>query len=306
MDSPKIDFKASYSPKLILAGEHAVVHGFGAIAMPLNANMSLSIDIERGSIASFIPDTIQKILEKFVKERELLAEFRNKFHLDIKSSIPISAGLGSSAAFSAAVSDLIFFIKNGFEVKEIAKIDRLRLANEIEKEFHKTPSGIDVTTVIENKMIFFKSIENHDEIPNNTTDLFATILNTGPRNCLTKDAIAALHLEKNYPLFKTIGEISEELRHAFQIADYKMIAELLNENHKILTFLGCVTEKMQEAVEFLISNGAIAAKMTGAGFGGSVFGIFRFAKNKIHTHLKQHKAIISALQNPYPVKELQV
>jgi len=301
MNDAKIDFKASYSPKLILAGEHAVVYGFGAIAVPLNANMSICIDIDRGNSPS-IHVTLQKILEKFVTEKELLAEFLNKFHFEIKSSIPISAGLGSSAAFSASVSDLIFFIKNGFEVMEIAKIDKIRLANEIEKEFHKTPSGIDVTTVIENKMIFFKSIENYEEIPNNTTDLFIAVLNTGPRNRLTKDAIASLHLEKNYSLFKVIGEISEELRHALQIADYKMIAELLNENHKILTFLGCVTEKMQEAVEFLHSNGAIAAKMTGAGFGGSVFGVFRSSQKQTYTHLKQHKAIISALQNPYPVK----
>jgi len=263
--------------------------------------MSICIDIDRGNSPS-IHVTLQKILEKFVTEKELLAEFLNKFHFEIKSSIPISAGLGSSAAFSASVSDLIFFIKNGFEVMEIAKIDKIRLANEIEKEFHKTPSGIDVTTVIENKMIFFKSIENYEEIPNNTTDLFIAVLNTGPRNRLTKDAIASLHLEKNYSLFKVIGEISEELRHALQIADYKMIAELLNENHKILTFLGCVTEKMQEAVEFLHSNGAIAAKMTGAGFGGSVFGVFRSSQKQTYTHLKQHKAIISALQNPYPVK----
>jgi len=187
-------------------------------------------------------------------------------------------------------------------VADIEKINKIRLANEIEKEFHGAPSGIDVTTIIENKMLFFKSIENYTEIINNTTDLFVAVLNTESRPCLTQDAIESVHAEKNHLLLKTIGEISDELKNAFQIADYSMIAKLLNENHKILQEIGCVTSRMQEAVEFLISNGAIAAKMTGAGFGGSVFGIFRFAENKICTHLKQHRVIISSLQNLSPVK----
>ena len=302
MNYAKTIFKASYSPKLILSGEHAVVYGFGAISIPLNANIGICTTIGRGYTSSLIPNTIQKILAKFVTEKELLAEFRNKFHIEITSSIPISAGLGSSAAFSAIISDLIIFIKNGFKVGDIEKINKIRLANEIEKEFHGAPSGIDVTTIIENKMLFFKSIENYTEIINNTTDLFVAVLNTESRPCLTQDAIKSVHAEKNHLLLKTIGEISDELKNAFQIADYSMIAKLLNENHKILQEIGCVTSRMQEAVEFLISNGAIAAKMTGAGFGGSVFGIFRFAENKICTHLKQHRVIISSLQNLSPVK----
>lgn len=67
----------------------------------------------------------------------------------VKSTIPIGAGLGSSAAFSVALAGALFVYEYGFLDKD--KVNQL--AMEAERFFHGKPSGIDNYTAL-NGLIF--------------------------------------------------------------------------------------------------------------------------------------------------------
>lgn len=272
--------KFNSKAKIILTGEHAVVYGFSAVATPVDMEMCAVI---KEHSEDFLEENheLRNIIEKILPDTKLLNEFFKNYDFSILSKIPISSGFGSSAALSLCLAKIIMFIKNGFLLQNnYDKNELIMLANLIESFFHKNPSGVDVTTILEEKIIKFNSLQKYTEVKNNA-ELYLAAINTEKRNMLTKDAIQKLHDEKNYALFKEIGEIGEEFAKSLETADYHMISYLITENHKILKTLGCVTNKMEDARAYLLENGAIAAKMTGAGFGGAVFGLF-----KSFVHLK--------------------
>lgn len=277
--------KFNTKAKIILTGEHAVVYGFTAVATPIPLEMSVQI-VDHSENCVTQNDDLKNMIAQIVNDDRAVKEFFKRYDLSISSDIPVSAGLGSSAALSLCIAKVVMFIENGLQMGfEYNDKNLIELANTVEALFHLHPSGIDVTTIALQKMIKFNSLQKYSHVQNKS-ELYIGAINTGKRNIQTKDAIQKLHDERNYQLFKVIGEIGEEFSKALENADYHMIACLINENQKILKTLGCVTQKMEEACEYLLSNDAIAAKMTGAGFGGTVFGLFRSLPNLKHCQVQ--------------------
>lgn len=148
----------SYSApaKVILSGEHAVVYGKPAIVSSIDIRLKFSLtNSARPSQNGTVPKEIALISEK-VKEylRKHHINFPdNEFKVSIDSNIPIGRGLGSSAALSvAAVAAFLEF----YTGKEFEKERINNLAYEIEKHFHKNPSGIDNTASCFGGLIYYR------------------------------------------------------------------------------------------------------------------------------------------------------
>jgi mevalonate kinase len=147
--------KASAPGKVILFGEHAVVYGRPAIAVPVSqvrAEAVVQSSREEG-IRLIAPDiNIDTTLADAAEDDPLAAAFRQvkkatglarlpNMTVTVGSQIPVASGLGSGAAISAAI---IRAVANFLGLSHLATNEWVSaLTYEVERIHHGTPSGID-------------------------------------------------------------------------------------------------------------------------------------------------------------------
>ena len=92
----------------------------------------------------------------------------------------------------------------------------------------------------------------------------------------TKEQVAGVRsrFEKNTELYTTIFDEINEMSIAGAVAlkscDYDTLGSLMNVCHGFLNALQVSTPELEKMIDIARSNGAIGAKLTGAGGGGSI------------------------------------
>jgi len=162
---------ASAPGKAILLGEHAVVYGKPAIAVPISSRRATAtirarppgggvileaVDLGRrypgrgpcvDEHGCFLQSVLQGILEELG-----LAVLDVDLEITIRSDIPVARGMGSGAAVSAAVMRAV-----GRALGHEPSLTRLsELVFATEQLLHGTPSGIDNTTVVFEEAVWFQ------------------------------------------------------------------------------------------------------------------------------------------------------
>ena len=292
MDVEKVTFSAP--GKVILFGEHSVVYGYPAIASAIGLRAKCSINktsLEQNTISvpniipnrrfrigNEVPDVL-KSLEFILNHILTKTKKQINLEMEILSDLPVSAGLGSSAAVSVSVAASLFSIL-GIEYT-------LENVNEVafnaEKIIHGTPSGIDNTiSTFGGSIIFEKS--NIKQIPINLHSSHFIIVNSlVPRN--TKDLVNSLRTRYNKnskkysQFFEEIGEIVKESQKSLKNGDLERIGYLMNKNHILLEKLGVGNKHIEKIVSILNNQKAIGCKLTGAGGGGCVISLFEKREN---------------------------
>jgi mevalonate kinase len=151
--------------KAILFGEHAVVYGRPAIALPLpmlRARARIEPDARAFKIVA--PDagmsaslwrhsrTTKHPLARIAHETlHLLNEKPPRALLTVTSDIPIGANLGSGAAVSVACARAIA----AYFGRELTAEEASELAFTVEKIHHGAPSGIDNTVIAYEQPVWF-------------------------------------------------------------------------------------------------------------------------------------------------------
>ncbi len=149
------------SSKWILAGEHSVLRGYRAVALPYRERQ-LELSFESGG-ESLIVDPVdstdvldrmlQVLREAFKHEEFKSVEFpKLRGRVRVRSSIPEGSGLGSSAAISVAVARWV--LEETYQ-KSASPIQVRDFATRIENIFHGKSSGLDVAVVSANEPIEF-------------------------------------------------------------------------------------------------------------------------------------------------------
>ena len=286
---------ASAPGKTILFGEHAVVYGHPAIAVPL-PNISLTVIIQA------LPNQkktriVNKGLDEdfFLDEKDFenqyslaLETIRNHVQIDhlpamqltISSNIPPASGLGSSAAFAVAMTKVVTsFLGFRLQLEDLNGI-----AFEIEKKQHGTPSGIDNSVVCYQEPVFFRK-GYPVEFISIGKPMTLILANSGIRS-LTKEAVDQIkekrNKEKEYVdrVFNQIGNIANKARTSIEQGDLESIGKSMLENHQLLKELELSLEKLDDLVEASIKSGAYGAKLCGSGKGGTVVALIPPAEAK--------------------------
>jgi len=294
--------------KLILVGEHAVVHGKPAIAIPfplvgvestvehVPGRIKLDSTFYHGPIDS-APENltgIVKAIEETLKYVNLPLE---DLLIQIKSSIPPGKGLGSSASVAIAV------IKSIFHYAEVdyTEEELLKLVNIAETFAHGKPSGIDSVTITSKSPVWFE-VEGPADYIEPQDDFYFIVADSG-RTADTKTAIESItELIKSAPKrfhakLDRIGEITYQARDALVKGGKYVLGQLLTEAQKELEALGVSDAVLNRLIYFALEEGALGAKLTGGGNGGCIIAL---AKDESHSKHLTEKLIQYGAQAVWP------
>lgn len=238
--------------KLILCGEHAVVYGHPAIAMPIDRTTTVTLTPSDG------PTRWQGPGDHRATEvlRRLTAE--SGFTARASSDIPIGRGLGSSAALSVAIVRAM-----GIEDPEA----QIEAAMRGEQVFHGNPSGLDVQVAVREAMIRFTRNEGFTVLPPPTFTV--VVIDTGmPGDTAALVAGVGSRRPQIDATLDRIGSLVDEV--AASLGDVRKMGPLLTENHHLLSEIGVSTPLLDDMVSLALDAGALGAKLSGAGGGGVV------------------------------------
>jgi mevalonate kinase len=272
--------------KIILFGEHAVVYGHPALAVPipqLHATATIrSGKLGSGVIINAVDLGIESTLRESPSNPLALTADLVLHHLDVSepdvvitlhSTVPISSGLGSGAAVSAALARAFaLFLKHPLDNAALSA-----LVYEVERMHHGTPSGIDNTVICYNKPVYFvrgKTIEVFDS----PVPFHILIADTGIPSP-TKFTVASVRAgwESNKAQFEEsfmqIGCIVNKARSAIESGKIGVLGPFMNENQTLLQRIGVSSEQLDTLVETARQAGATGAKLSGGGGGGNMIAL---------------------------------
>jgi mevalonate kinase len=278
--------------KLILIGEHAVVHGQPAIAIPFPlVGVESEIDYVPGAVkmdSAFYhgpldsaPEALSGIVNCAKAALKQLGLPRKDLLIRIKSSIPPGKGLGSSASVAIAVVRSLF----AYADEPYTEEELLELANISETYAHGAPSGLDTLTITSVSPVWYEKGREFCFIEPKQ-DFHFIVADSG-RIGDTRSAVESVaELLKSAPKriqasLDRIGEITHQARRALEKASKHLLGKTMNEAQKELEALGVSDAVLNRLIYIARREGALGAKLTGGGNGGCIIAL---ARNEEHSH----------------------
>lgn len=303
--------EASAPAKVILFGEHAVVYGRPAIAIPL-ASVRAMAHIAPGQqpgVRLVAPDLgVERMLvlddrdDPFALAAQLVKAASGlptlpDMTITVRSDIPIASGLGSGAAITAAV---IRALGRALSLPQLLSNEAVcDLTYEVEKVHHGTPSGIDNTVVAYERPVFFvrQQPRNRIEPFRVAQPLHLLVADTGVRSS-TKIPVGDVRqqwqadTDAYEALFEACGTIANQARAAIEAGDISAVGQLMVRNHAVLQEMTVSSEELDRLVEAAEAAGALGAKLSGAGRGGNMIALVEEGRiSAVEAALRQAGAV---------------
>ena len=273
--------------KVILLGEHAVVYGQPAIAVPVTqvrarAIISVQPKRPRGWINLQAPDIgLEAVLDKLPAEDPLSSVVRGVLEatgithppactIRITSTIPIAAGLGSGAAVSVAIIRAF----SEFLGQPMTEDQVSNLAYEVEMLHHGTPSGIDNTVITHVKPVYF--IKNYSggaslvetfQVARPFTIVIGDSGIPSPTAVTVGDVRSAWQENGSHyeGMFASTGALVKRARQAIENGDIVGLGSLMDENQELLVKMGVSSAELDRLIQATRQAGAYGAKLSGGG-----------------------------------------
>lgn len=269
--------------KAILFGEHAVVYGASAIAVPLHQldvqadvtaingyESRIDSELFAGTLAS-APESLRPVITA-IKAGLPRSAATGPVQLRLRSAIPQGRGLGSSAAVAAAIARATAdFLGQELTADEL--FARVQLSEQVA---HGTPSGIDARAVAADKPIRFEGgrvtgvevgapltfVLADSGIPGSTAEAVGSVRELRAQNPSRIDRVIA-----------QLTELTEGSTVDIGLGNLPTLGERMNAAHILLGELGVSTPRMDTLVAAANTAGAFGAKLTGGGLGGCVLAL---------------------------------
>ena len=276
--------------KLILVGEHAVVYGMPAIALPfplievistveeISETSRLACEYYDGPL-SMVPKKMHGIAACINATLKFLKKPEKGLLIRLSSTIPLGRGLGSSAAVAVAIVKSLF----AFYGQTPEQNELMSLVHIAETHAHGNPSGVDMFATASEVPIWFQKEKK-----------IASIQIGAPLHLVVADSgrigdthAAVKSVRENYqsnPIkteasLNQLQEITYKARTALSNGDTELLGSLLNLAQDELIDLGVSDAGINGLVDAARKAEALGAKLTGGGRGGCVMAL---AKNPEH------------------------
>ncbi|MEB3284651.1 MAG: mevalonate kinase [Candidatus Sericytochromatia bacterium] len=260
--------------KVILTGEHAVVHGHAALAAPLkSAWVDATVDTIDGDL---LVETTQSSIETHgvaAVARAALNAFGREgkgLRVYIESNIPPRAGLGSSAATALATVRAVAAACS----ERLSEKQLLELADVGEQIAHGRASGVDTAASQADGVIHF--LVGTPPVPVPLASPFWLIVGDSgiPRN--TRQAVRAVTEQpesRRLEAFSQIDRATAQMEASLQSGQLSRAGQALDLAHCALEYLGLNTPPLERMRRAARNAGALGAKLTGAGLGGCIIAL---------------------------------
>jgi hydroxymethylglutaryl-CoA reductase len=268
--------------KVILLGEHAAVYGKRVLALPLASGVVATVSAGSTETRLAIPDWnfhyrsgdedtrgVVQILALILAHFGLETQH---FNILVRARIPVAMGLGSSAALAVALIRAFDQLsRSGMRDTEVEQ-----LAFECEKISHGTPSGIDNHIATFGRPVLFARNGRCETVALPAGEVPPLVIAASGSRGVTLEQVAGVRArrERNPALFDAlfdeIDRASVAGAEALGAGDYEQLGALMNVCHGLLNALGVSTAELENMIGIARDNGAVGAKLTGAGGGGSI------------------------------------
>ena len=255
--------------KIILIGEHAVVYGYPAIALPLlHIQVTCQIVPAERPWVLFENDSLSMAVYASL---EYLGIEEAAIACRIDSMIPSQRGMGSSAAVSIAAIRAVF----DYFKRDLSQETLEILVNRAEMIAHMNPSGLDAKTCLSDQPIRFIKNVGFTELEMDLS-VYLVIADTGIHGN-TREAIQKVESKGQEVLshFHEIGQLTQQVEEALKMNDLTNLGQALTTCHEHLRAVGVSCEKADHLVAVALENGALGAKMSGGGLGGCVIALVK-------------------------------
>ncbi|HEX7036795.1 MAG TPA: hydroxymethylglutaryl-CoA reductase, degradative [Pseudomonadales bacterium] len=284
--------RSSACGKVILLGEHAVVYGRPAIALPIPLAVEAVVREGGDGVSLIIPrwgleqkirpangQGLSGILHTLL-ERLGLAD--RAMTIEVIPHVPRAMGLGGSAALAVAV---IRALDRRFALGlDDAAVNAL--AFEGEKVAHGTPSGIDNTIATYGMPLLYQRSSTDPSGPADGRmeelrlgEPVPLVIGITGRESLTANTVARVrrawstHQARYDALFDQIATLTRAGVTALRDGQFRELGELMNLCQGYLNALQLSTPELEELVHLAREHGALGAKLTGGGGGGSMIAL---------------------------------
>ncbi len=260
--------RGAAAAKIILLGEHGVVYGRHALAVPIAGAVEATV-ARSGAANIRLPRAVLECLldELGIAERD--------WTIRVNARVPFGKGLGSSAAVAVAIARA-FDEQLGLGLGD-ERINEIAFASE--KLAHGTPSGVDNTLATFARAMLFRNdggLTVTDATPPTPPPLLVA---WGSETGRTSEQVAGVraryecsreHYER---IFDAMDRLSCDGAALLRSGRWDELGRLMNVNHGLLNAIGVSTPGLEAMVSLARNAGAAGAKLTGAGGGGSIVAI---------------------------------
>ena len=278
---------ASAPAKIILFGEHFVVHGTKAILAAIDKRVTVTSTFTENKIIKINSELGTTEVPISSSHEEVKSEFRpfiflankiinsdqnvNGLEITIDSDIPIGVGLGSSSACCVAAAASISELFNKLSSEEI-----LNLSIEAEKKIFPNTSGADCTVCTYGGMIEYEQSSGTRKIES-TFQINLVIANSMiPHSTKNSVERVSKFKENDEERFSQLCDLEngliDEVITAMKNNDSTTLGLKMSENQKYLEEIQISNDTLRNMINSL-NQISLGSKITGAGDGGCIIAL---------------------------------